>query len=67
MDIVVYPNSGEIFWNMGWSEKEGMKCTVKDISDLAVEWRDAGATIIGGCCRVTPNDIKQIYDKFNPQ
>ena len=63
--IVVYPNSGEIYSDHEWTVKDGVENTLKNFSDLAVEWRDVGATIIGGCCRITPTEIKQIFDKFN--
>ena len=28
------------------------------------EWRKLGAGLIGGCCRTTPNHIRQISDRF---
>jgi homocysteine S-methyltransferase len=31
-----------------------------DFGTLAPEWRDAGASIIGGCCGTRPPDIKAI-------
>jgi homocysteine S-methyltransferase len=51
--VIVYPNSGEEWdgerrtWigTSGWSAK------------LAPRWAAAGARIIGGCCRVRPDDI----------
>ncbi len=58
--IVVYPNSGEEYnaaskeWK-GHSEKESY-CLSSRL------WYENGATLIGGCCRTTPEDIKQIYD-----
>ena len=65
-DIVIYPNSGEIYMTKNqWSTKEDIIYTLKDISDLSVEWYEAGATIIGGCCKVTPGEIQQIAEKFN--
>jgi len=51
--IVVYPNSGEQ-WdakNRRWMGTPGFP------SSLVREWRDAGATLIGGCCRVGPAEI----------
>jgi len=64
--IVVYPNSGEIYsGHHEWFNKEDMVNTLKDFSDLAVLWHAVGATIIGGCCRVSPQEIKEVYNKFN--
>ena len=54
--IVVYPNSGEQ-WdakNRSWMGEAGFP------SSLVREWRDAGATLIGGCCRVGPAEIAGI-------
>jgi homocysteine S-methyltransferase len=58
--IVVYPNSGEEYnanlkkWN-GHSMEESYGCSSR-------LWYENGASLIGGCCRTTPEDIKQIYD-----
>jgi homocysteine S-methyltransferase len=51
--VIVYPNSGEM-WDAErrtWVGPGGFS------PGLTVQWRDAGAQIIGGCCRVTPGDI----------
>ena len=56
--IVVYPNSGEEYdaglkkWN---GHSEG-KCYGNDTK----VWYENGARLIGGCCRTTPEDIKEI-------
>lgn len=56
--VVVYPNSGE-------SYDATRKCWTGTIDpvefgDEAVRWFRAGASIIGGCCRTTPDHIRQI-------
>ncbi|HMZ13970.1 MAG TPA: homocysteine S-methyltransferase [Mycobacterium sp.] len=51
--VIVYPNSGEV-WdgaNRVWVGTPGMD------TGLAAEWVAAGARIVGGCCRVRPDDI----------
>ena len=51
--VVVYPNSGEV-WdgeNRVWVGTPGMD------TRLTTDWMGAGARIIGGCCRVRPDDI----------
>ncbi len=51
--VIVYPNSGEV-WdgpNRVWVGTPGMD------TDLATDWVDAGARIVGGCCRVRPDAI----------
>jgi homocysteine S-methyltransferase len=54
--VVVYPNSGEQ-WdakNRRWIGRPGIP------GDLVSAWLDAGATIVGGCCRIGPAEIAQI-------
>ena len=51
--VIVYPNSGEV-WdgvNRTWAGTPGLD------AGLAIEWVSAGARIVGGCCRVRPDDI----------
>lgn len=56
--IVVYPNSGEHYSAAGnaWSGRRGRL----DWAAAVSEWRDAGASLIGGCCRVGPDEIALI-------
>ena len=54
--IIVYPNSGER-WNSAKHHWEGDSGPSDHLLD---QWVDAGASIIGGCCRVTPGDIARI-------
>jgi homocysteine S-methyltransferase len=53
--IVVYPNSGETYndYNNTWT---GMVTPI-ECGEAALDWRDAGARIIGGCCRMGPPHI----------
>ena len=51
--VIVYPNSGEV-WdgvNRKWAGTPGLD------AGLAIDWVSAGARIVGGCCRVRPDDI----------
>ncbi|MQA36109.1 homocysteine S-methyltransferase [Modestobacter roseus] len=51
---VAYPNSGES-WDAAarrWTGQPG----VGDVS----AWLDAGARLVGGCCRVRPADVEQV-------
>jgi homocysteine S-methyltransferase len=54
--VVVYPNSGET-WDAGARTWAGR-------STFATEevrgWQEAGARLIGGCCRVGPEAITSI-------
>lgn len=56
--LLVYPNSGEHYdaVSKSWhSAPSG--CT---LHDKFPEWQQAGARLIGGCCRTTPQDIAAI-------
>lgn len=56
--LLCYPNSGEA-WNPlehCWVGGTG----VTDFGEPARRWRAAGARLIGGCCRTTPEDIRAI-------
>ena len=56
--LVVYPNSGEQ-WdakNRRWMGHAGFPAA------LVQEWVDAGARLVGGCCRVGPQEIRAIAD-----
>jgi len=55
--LVVYPNRGES-WNAvayTWGAASGPS---PDWREAAREWYAAGARLIGGCCRTTPDDIR---------
>ena len=59
---LVYPNSGEV-----WDASEGQRRWKQGTNDSdvmpvlngshALSFRDAGAALIGGCCRVTADQI----------
>ena len=60
--LLAYPNSGE-----HWQSSDN--CWIGDSADLdlpgsVASWREAGASLIGGCCRTTPEDIRQIADEL---
>jgi homocysteine S-methyltransferase len=58
--IVVYPNSGEV-WD-GASRTWHGASTAGEVQ----AWSDAGATLIGGCCRVLPAAITTIRATLVP-
>lgn len=60
--LVAYPNRGE-----GWDADA--KCWVvgsgvDEFGELALRWYGAGARLIGGCCRTTPEDIAAMAAAF---
>jgi homocysteine S-methyltransferase len=56
--ILVYPNSGETY-NATRNDWDG-KPVLDSFGEQAREWYEAGARLIGGCCRTTPEDIRVI-------
>lgn len=54
--VVVYPNSGET-WDAGARAWDGRTTFT---AAQVIGWRDAGARLIGGCCRVGPQAIASI-------
>lgn len=56
--IVAYPNSGEIYdaANHRWLGKTACDAFGYD----AQEWYANGARVIGGCCRTTPDHIREL-------
>jgi homocysteine S-methyltransferase len=62
--MVVYPNSGEAY-DASTKSWQG-KASSMSFARASVIWRDAGAQIIGGCCRTGPEDIRRIRDLLRP-
>ncbi|NTU80972.1 MAG: homocysteine S-methyltransferase [Chloroflexales bacterium] len=56
--IVVYPNSGEVYRAADGSWGGEGSCAA--FAEQARAWRAAGARLIGGCCRTTPEHIRAL-------
>jgi len=56
--VVIYPNSGETYHaeSKTWSDSADLD----HLERMTEEWLDAGADIIGGCCRMGPAEIRAI-------
>lgn len=56
--LVCYPNSGEVYdaASHTWSGDR----SYGRLAEHVLQWRTAGARLIGGCCRTGPEDIEQI-------
>ena len=56
--ILVYPNSGESYnaEKKDWDSNP----VFESFGEEAKEWYNAGARMIGGCCRTSPQDIQTI-------
>lgn len=61
LQLICYPNSGETYdaekkvW-VGKSAEEQLK----DVMERVQYWAQAGATLIGGCCRTGPDYVKAV-------
>jgi homocysteine S-methyltransferase len=62
--ILVYPNSGETY-DSASNDWDGTP-VYASFGEAAKEWYNAGARLIGGCCRTTPEDIRVIASWVHP-
>jgi homocysteine S-methyltransferase len=63
--ILVYPNLGESY-DAALNDWDGHPA-VESFGTEAKTWYEAGARMIGGCCRTTPEDIRMIANWARPQ
>ena len=62
--LLAYPNSGEHYdahfkqWHGGTLQRS--------FSAQSQDWYDAGARLLGGCCRTTPDDIRALRQHYTP-
>jgi len=61
--VVVYPNSGERYdaATGTWSGTS----SADEFATYAAEWARAGATLIGGCCRVGPAHVRSMAERLH--
>ena len=62
--IVVYPNKGGVYNGLTkeWAPKPGLP----SFDEMALQWAQQGARLIGGCCQTTPDDIRRLADRLKP-
>lgn len=60
--VIVYPNSGETYDPV--AKRWLGESVPSEFGTYSREWRKLGAGLIGGCCRTTPDHIRQISDRF---
>ncbi len=62
LPIVVYPNSGEAYdaVEKRWRDDP----SVADFPAAASVWRGLGARLIGGCCRIGPDQIREVRERL---
>ncbi|NET09162.1 MAG: homocysteine S-methyltransferase [Merismopedia sp. SIO2A8] len=56
--VLVYPNSGEVYHSE--TKQWHGYATVDDFATASQTWHEAGAMVIGGCCRTTLQHISAI-------
>ncbi|GJM92976.1 hypothetical protein PR202_ga09486 [Eleusine coracana subsp. coracana] len=58
--VIVYPNSGETYnaETKEWENSDDASGT--DLASHVGKWRQAGAAIVGGCCRTSPATVRAI-------
>ena len=57
---MVYPNNGDIYDPKTKTWSPNPTGSEPAFAHLVPQWIDAGARLIGGCCRTTPDDIRTI-------
>jgi len=61
--IIVYPNSGEVY---DAKSKTWMGISDPNLFvDMAKEWLELGADILGGCCRIGPDHVRSLSKMLN--
>ena len=63
--ILAYPNAGGD-WDAE-AKRWGRADAQADWADACRSWIAAGATVVGGCCRVGPDDIRRMRDAITAQ
>ncbi|KAM0889833.1 hypothetical protein ACQ4PT_027454 [Festuca glaucescens] len=60
--IVVYPNTGETYVaeTKEWVDSAGGGASATDFVSCVGKWRQAGASLVGGCCRTSPATVRAI-------
>jgi homocysteine S-methyltransferase len=57
--LAAYPNSGEHYEHR--EKRWSGAAPVRGLAESAAEWQAAGARLLGGCCRTTPDDIRALH------
>jgi homocysteine S-methyltransferase len=64
LPILAYPNSGE-GWDAVARRWTGTGSGRVD-AEAALRWRRLGATLVGGCCRVSPDQVAALAPAMGP-
>lgn len=61
-----YANAGHADERIGWARPEELPGSPEAYAEIAAEWVDAGATILGSCCGTGPAHIEALVRRFRP-
>lgn len=62
--LIAYPNSGEEWDNEAKDWRDGLSLTPDEYAHMGLSYVEAGAKIIGGCCRVQPSHIGALRSRL---
>lgn len=63
--LLAYPNAGEVWDAQARAWRPGPACAHRPFDEQAMDWAQAGARLIGGCCRTTPADIAALVARWS--
>ena len=62
--LLAYPNAGETWDAQAKRWLPSADCAHRPFADMAMDWADAGARLLGGCCRTGPADIAALAHRW---
>ena len=62
--LLAYPNAGETWDAQAKRWLPSADCAHRPFADMAMDWADAGARLLGGCCRTGPADIAALARRW---
>jgi homocysteine S-methyltransferase len=63
--LLVYPNAGETYDAVSKQWVPTGHVAHTPFAEQAMRWADAGACLIGGCCRTSPADIGGLFRRWS--
>lgn len=58
LPVIAYPNAGGRF--DGTTRSWVPACAPRDFVERSIQWRRAGASVVGGCCQIGPAQIRAL-------
>ena len=63
--LLVYPNAGETYDAVSKQWVPAGHAAHQPFAEQALGWAEAGAQVIGGCCRTAPADIGALFSRLS--